>query len=270
MAPKVAIVGGGPSGLALASMLEKQGIDYIVYERDAKGATPSGGCLDLHTGSGQRAMKEAGCFDEMRKRGRLGEATVAKVYDHNMNFFFSWGEGRDAPELDRIDIRDSLLTVVPEEKIRWASRVREARRDAGQQVVLTFEDGSTASGFEFVIGADGSWSKLRHLVRISLPVSLFLLNSGNQLLPDTRVNKSANSNLKGNSIQTSLFGPTVPDGENRPLKPLLSHNQELGRSWPNGHPRSLHRHLDPTSRKWRIQDRFGLQRCPGFRQKRNS
>lgn len=170
MAPDIAIVGGGPSGLALAAMLEKNGLDYIVYERDAKDQPPAGGCLDLHAGSGQRAMKEAGCFDEMRKRGRLGEATIAKVYDHNMNFVFSWGEGRDAPELDRVDIRASLLTVVPESRIRWKHRVRTTSRDDKGRIVLTFDDDSMESGFKLVIGADGVWTKLRHMV-------CFVLNS---------------------------------------------------------------------------------------------
>lgn len=165
MTADIAIVGGGPAGLALAAILEKAGLNYVVFERHPKDEPPAGGCLDLHRGSGQRAMKEAGCFDEMRKRGRLGEATVAKVYDPQMNLAFSWGEGRDAPELDRFDIRLSLLTVVPDEKVRWNARVRQAQRDADGQIVLTFDDDTTASGFKLVVGADGSWSKLRHLVR---------------------------------------------------------------------------------------------------------
>lgn len=95
MVPSIAIVGGGPSGLALAGMLERAGFDFVVYEREARDTPPRGGCLDLHIGSGQRAMKAAGCFEEMRKYGRLGDATVAQVYDHKGNKVFSWGEGRE-------------------------------------------------------------------------------------------------------------------------------------------------------------------------------
>lgn len=33
--PAIAIIGGGPCGLTLARLLERKGIDYTVYERDA-------------------------------------------------------------------------------------------------------------------------------------------------------------------------------------------------------------------------------------------
>jgi 2-polyprenyl-6-methoxyphenol hydroxylase-like FAD-dependent oxidoreductase len=53
MVADIAIVGGGPSGLALAGMLERAGFSYVVYERSAHDVPPRGGCLDLHPGSGQ-------------------------------------------------------------------------------------------------------------------------------------------------------------------------------------------------------------------------
>jgi 2-polyprenyl-6-methoxyphenol hydroxylase-like FAD-dependent oxidoreductase len=166
--PDIAIVGGGPSGLALAGMLERHGFSYVVYERSAKTTPPAGGCLDLHKGSGQRAMREAGCFDEMRKLGRLGAATVAQVWDYQGNKSFSWGEDRDAPELDRGDIRKALLTSVSEENVRWETPVKKTERKDGN-IVLTLEDGSTVGGFKLVVGADGTWSKVRHLVSHTVP-----------------------------------------------------------------------------------------------------
>lgn len=166
--PEIAIVGGGPAGLALAGMLERSGMDFVLYERGTRDEAPRGGCLDLHKGSGQRAMREAGCFDEMEKYGRRGEATVHSVYDHHGNKISSWGEGHDSPELDRHDIKKALLTTIPDTKIRWNSRVTESERNEKGQIVLHFADGSTATGFKLVVGADGAWSKIRHLVRTSV------------------------------------------------------------------------------------------------------
>jgi tetracycline resistance monooxygenase len=58
---KVAIIGAGPVGLTMASLLQQNNIDVIVYERDADSkARIWGGTLDLHKTSGQEAMKKAG------------------------------------------------------------------------------------------------------------------------------------------------------------------------------------------------------------------
>lgn len=43
MAPDIAIVGGGPSGLALAALLERSGMDYVLYERGQREVPPRGG-----------------------------------------------------------------------------------------------------------------------------------------------------------------------------------------------------------------------------------
>ena len=57
----VAIIGGGPVGLTMAKLLQQNGIDVSVYERDNdREARIFGEPLDLHKGSGQEAMKKAG------------------------------------------------------------------------------------------------------------------------------------------------------------------------------------------------------------------
>lgn len=46
---KVAIIGGGPVGLTMANLLQQNGIDITVYERDENPkARVWGGTLDLH------------------------------------------------------------------------------------------------------------------------------------------------------------------------------------------------------------------------------
>ena len=62
--PRIAIVGGGPSGLALGQLLHQRGIRATIYELRAKStpeelAEPSG-VLDLHEESGLAAMRECG------------------------------------------------------------------------------------------------------------------------------------------------------------------------------------------------------------------
>lgn len=166
MTAKIAIVGGGPSGLSLAALLEKHGINYIIYERGAQNELPRGGCLDLHIGSGQRVIKEAGLFDEFKKNSRDGDATIHLLYNRHGHLVTSWGEGRDAPEIDRWQLRNLLLTPIPEHKIIWSKSVKSSARDSNGQVVLSFTDGTTASGFDLIVGADGTFSKIRHLVII--------------------------------------------------------------------------------------------------------
>jgi 2-polyprenyl-6-methoxyphenol hydroxylase-like FAD-dependent oxidoreductase len=164
MTPDIAIVGGGPSGLALAGILERAGFKYIIYERSAHDVPPRGGCLDLHVESGQLAMKEAGCYEKFREFGRGGEASIHALWDHMGNKVWAYGEDVDSPELDREQIKQALLTTIPKENIQWRKGVTSTERNEKGDVVLSFQDGSTATGFKLVIGADGAFSKVRHLV----------------------------------------------------------------------------------------------------------
>ena len=62
----IAIIGGGPGGLTLARILHVHGIDSVAYERDAgPEARSQGSMLDLHTDTGQAALRAAGVQSEM-------------------------------------------------------------------------------------------------------------------------------------------------------------------------------------------------------------
>jgi len=165
MTPTVAIIGGGPSGLTLARLLETRKVDYVVYERDeSESAVTQGGTLDLHPQTGQLALEEGGLFDNFKKLARY-DATGGSILDKSGTVLLTGGKGRDAPEIDRTLLRKLLLDSIPKEKIKWDHYVRSVEKGATGDVIVTFRDGSTASGFRLVVGADGAWSKVRHLVR---------------------------------------------------------------------------------------------------------
>lgn len=168
----IAIVGGGPCGLTFARLLETAGIDYIVFERDASPENAlqfQGGTLDLHGDTGQEALRRAGLIEEFEKLARR-DATTVIVQDFRGNFRKRFGEGRDAPEIDRLQLRQLLLNSLPAHRIRWASALQGIERTSkighghGADCTLKFADGSTESGFRLVVGADGAWSRVRPLV----------------------------------------------------------------------------------------------------------
>ncbi|RMJ03362.1 hypothetical protein CDV36_015109 [Fusarium kuroshium] len=170
MAPQIAIIGGGPSGLTLARLLECNNIDYVVYERNISENSPpgQGGSLDIHGATGQEALRRGGLSAEFKKLARR-DATVAQVADKTGKQLVKFGEGRDAPEIDRVQLRKLLLDSIPSDRIQWNKAVKNVERDFEGNVVIHFADGSTATDFHLVVGADGAWSKVRHLLTNAKP-----------------------------------------------------------------------------------------------------
>lgn len=69
MAPfKVIIVGGSLSGLTLANILEKYGIDYVVLEKHAIIAPQLGASLALLP-HGSQILDQLGCYDTLERIG---------------------------------------------------------------------------------------------------------------------------------------------------------------------------------------------------------
>ncbi|CEJ55475.1 hypothetical protein PMG11_01730 [Penicillium brasilianum] len=173
----IAIVGGGPCGLMFARLLECAGIDYVVFERDASSIPEpgfQGGTLDIHGQTGQEALRRAGLHGEFEKLARR-DATSMLVQNYKGDYCMKFGEKRDAPEIDRLQLRQILLDSLPSHRVRWGKALASIERDTHQgqlsakDIILHFTDGSTATAFRLVVGADGAWSKVRQLITPANP-----------------------------------------------------------------------------------------------------
>ncbi|KAM0255545.1 hypothetical protein ACHAQJ_005692 [Trichoderma viride] len=141
--PAIAILGGGPSGLALARLLECNKIDYVVYERDESPSVEGrGGSLDIHGKTGQLVLKEAGLFEEFNKYARW-DATKTLVQDKNGTTHLVFGEDQDAPEIDRASLRKILIESIPPSKIRWGHVVKSVEKLDSGEIAINFGDGSS-------------------------------------------------------------------------------------------------------------------------------
>ncbi|KAK1987779.1 hypothetical protein LZ30DRAFT_615130 [Colletotrichum cereale] len=167
----IAIIGAGPCGLTFARLLETKNIDYVVFERDVN-SSPNpmyqGGTLDLHPSSGQQAIKKAGLFEEFKKLARW-DATRLVIQNSDCTLSARVGETRDAPEIDRFQLRQLLLESIPPHKVHWDHGVRSIERDRNSnsetpRMTVNFANQNSISGFRLVVGADGAWSKVRPLI----------------------------------------------------------------------------------------------------------
>lgn len=166
----VAIVGAGLSGLICARILQQHGTAVTVYEMDPSDvARQQGGSLDIHTDTGQIALKEAGLYDEFLKWTHPGGEAI-RVLDKTARVYIDHDEpegGNGRPEIDRKILRKMLVDALEPGTIRWGSKVA-AVRSVGSGSELRFADGRTVHA-DLLVGADGAWSKVRGLLTTVKP-----------------------------------------------------------------------------------------------------
>lgn len=149
-------------------MLTLKGANVKVYERDLnKDARVQGTTLDLHEGSGLKALRQAELLDEFKKKFRPGADRMI-IANENAEIFFSDHEGKPEenfgsehfrPEIDRGPLRKILLESLQTDTVMWDSQfVSMEKQGDGWQLHFKNE---TSAYADVVIGADGANSKIR-------------------------------------------------------------------------------------------------------------
>lgn len=180
---KVAIIGAGPVGLTMAKLLQQNGIDVTVYERDTNPeARIWGGTLDLHKGTGLDAMEKAGLlksyFGLAIPMGRI-------IVDEQGNVLGSKNPAIDNPEINRNNLRKMLLASLTSDTVVWDKKFIALKEHAGKWY-LQFENGIDETA-DFIIGANGGLTTARKYVTdTEIEDTGTLIIQGEVLQPETK------------------------------------------------------------------------------------
>ncbi|KAK7423554.1 hypothetical protein QQX98_001012 [Neonectria punicea] len=186
--PRIAITGGGPSGLALGLLLSRRGIHTTIYELRSKPtpeeiAKPSG-MLDLHEESGLLTMRECGLWESFQAAvGDCSESTRV-LNPEGIVLHADEGELSNRPEIPRHALTNLLAQNLPEDIVKWDHKITAVRSERNSttgatEITLDLGENGTAT-YDFVIGADGAWSRVRSILSDVKP-----FYSGAQLMTAT-------------------------------------------------------------------------------------
>ncbi|WP_328673482.1 FAD-dependent monooxygenase [Streptomyces sp. NBC_00322] len=166
----IAIIGAGLGGLTLARVLHVNGTEATVFDLEASaGARTQGGMLDIHEDTGQAALRAAGLHDKFRRLIHPGGEALRILDKHGVVRMEQQDPGDGSrPEVDRGQLRDLLLTSLPEGTVHWGNRITGARPLGGGPHEVTLADGSSFTT-DLLIGADGAWSRIRPLLSAAVP-----------------------------------------------------------------------------------------------------
>ncbi|WP_353071473.1 FAD-dependent oxidoreductase [Tunturiibacter gelidoferens] len=190
--PKIGIVGAGPGGLVAARILSLQGKDVTVFERESSFSDRTqGGSLDIHADAGQIALSKAGLMDEFQKIARYADQE-ARLYNKQGKLMHidTNVANKDRPETDRGHLRGLLLKSLPVEIVRWGTHVIGVTPLPDRGCAVNFADG-TSEQFDLIVGADGTWSRVRPLLSDVTPkytgvlIIEFGIDNVDERYPDT-------------------------------------------------------------------------------------
>jgi len=173
---QVAVVGAGPVGMTLAGRLAQQGVSVVLLEQHPR-----------HTGEGSKGLCMQRETLEIWARLGIGEAVASRgvqwnlgrTYFRNRELFqvrlSSSSRDHFPPfvNINQTEVEEMLLArlaELPEVDLRWSHRLVGITQDAnGATVRCETPEGERSLRVEYVVGADGAHSAVRHATGMGFP-----------------------------------------------------------------------------------------------------
>jgi len=173
MSTRVAIVGAGIAGLALATLLRRAGIDCEVYEQTHR-FTAVGAGIQLSP-NGVRVLFRLGLADALAESGVVARSIETRRWDDGALLSrVSHGEdcaaayGAPYYLIHRADLQRSLVRLLPAGEAQLGRRAAAVTERPGH-VELRLEDGTRETA-DLVVGADGVHSVVRTAIVADEPI----------------------------------------------------------------------------------------------------
>lgn len=173
MEKEVLIAGAGPSGIALAISLSRQGIPFTIIDKDAGPGTTS------------RAMAvQARTLELYEQLGIADKIVVNGIIVNKINFFKNKNHlacipigqlGREMSAFPYVlilpqDVHENILVNELESsghKVQWNQELKSFRDDGDSvEAVIETESGTVTKSFSYICGCDGASSTVRKALDI--------------------------------------------------------------------------------------------------------
>ncbi|EXF76212.1 FAD binding domain-containing protein [Colletotrichum fioriniae PJ7] len=189
---KIVIVGGSVAGLALANMLEKFNIDYVVLEAYPEIAPQVGASIGLLP-NGLRILDQLGCYEAYRAKAEDQVYQHAylrredgEIFSYQHDLMDMWEKMLGYP---MIFIDRQMLIQVLYENLKHKDRVLTSQRVVSVDFTnsgayVTTKDNKVFSG-DIVVGADGIHSTVRKEMWRQAPTGYFPLDEESKVPAST-------------------------------------------------------------------------------------
>jgi 2-polyprenyl-6-methoxyphenol hydroxylase-like FAD-dependent oxidoreductase len=174
---KVIIIGGGPTGLALAHMLHLAGIDYRLYDKREDLCERRGAGLAIQP-QNCRILDQLGILDQALQQGLAPEMQVHREVGADGKIlaeypFFQWlkeNHGHTMLLFERWQYIKLLYDTLPhcQNHVLTGKTLQSLAPISDARVSVRFTDGSEDKA-SIVIGADGVYSKVRECIIQNAP-----------------------------------------------------------------------------------------------------